>query len=357
VAAQLVVQVLAALPGPQPMSAAARCIQEHSGADRVSITAIDGDRYQVVAHAGSDLLPVGARFALDTSTHFLLASEGDDYECVDFTSDTTFRRPLDRLVVSSGFRSGLSLPMTLDDRVVGALSLSSSEYSWDPGNYQRIELEATAALLASHLTGDGWTGPLSVLVAHRDALVSAGLREVMSSQVAAETTVVGDVEHLAVTILTSRPDVVIMGESFDQRGDVAAALKDANMHVPIVFLAVRDAPSARAMAGHLGAAAFVSHEVAHSHLSNVVVSLARREPIDPAHLPTAPGPVSHTHLTQREQELLRGLACGQALRDIAGHLGLSETTLKGYARNLYGKLDAHSRGQAVYIARERGLLN
>jgi len=58
----------------------------------------------------------------------------------------------------------------------------------------------------------------------------------------------------------------------------------------------------------------------------------------------------------REQELLRGLAFGHAHRDIARHLGLSETTLKGYARNLYGKLDARDRTQAVLRAVRMGII-
>lgn len=356
-AAQLVAQVLAVLPGPQPIPAAAKCVREYSGVDRVSITAIDGDRYQVLAHAGNELLPAGARFALDTSTHFLRASKGDEFECIDFASDNGFRRPLDRLVVSSGFRSGLSVPMTVGERVVGALSLSSSDYGWDPGRYQRIELEAAASVLASHLVGDGWTGPLSVLIAHTDALVAAGIRNVLSSQIAANAAIVEQTDHLQAAILLSKPDVVIVGEGFDQCGDaVATALRHTDTHVPLVFLAPRDAPSARAFAGYVGASAFISHQSAHSHLSNVVVSLARKEQIAPDMRPTTACANNHTRLTRREQDLLRGLECGRPLRDIARDLGLSETTLKGYARDLYAKLDAHSRGEAVHVARERGLL-
>ena len=345
------------MANPRPLPAAAECVRVYVGVDRVSVTAIDGDRYELLAHVGTDLLPVGARFPLETSTHFLRASTGDHYESIDFAADRTFHRPLDQLVLSSGFNSGLSLPMTTGDLVVGALSLSTADYEWKPSRYQRVELEAAAGVLASHLAGAGWAGPLSVLVAHTDALIAVGLRNVLSTRIAANVTVVASHDHLPAAILVSRPDVVIVGEGFDPHGDaVLAALRDADAHAPLIFLAPRDAPSARAFAGTLGASAFISHKAAHATLSTVVTALARKEQL-PLHLrPTLTPPTAASRLTRREHDVLHGLDRGEPLRDIARGLGLREATLKGYARDLYSKLGAHSRGEAVHIGRERGLI-
>jgi DNA-binding CsgD family transcriptional regulator len=61
-------------------------------------------------------------------------------------------------------------------------------------------------------------------------------------------------------------------------------------------------------------------------------------------------------LTVRESQLLRELRTGIPYKRIAAHMGLSVTTVRGYSRGLYAKLDVHSRGEAVHEAIRRGLL-
>jgi DNA-binding CsgD family transcriptional regulator len=61
-------------------------------------------------------------------------------------------------------------------------------------------------------------------------------------------------------------------------------------------------------------------------------------------------------LTRRELELLGGLERGLLFKEIAVLLGISQATAKGYARNLFRKLGAHTRSEAVYLARRSGLL-
>ena len=60
-------------------------------------------------------------------------------------------------------------------------------------------------------------------------------------------------------------------------------------------------------------------------------------------------------LTARERELLESLEEGLRFKQIARRLGISEATAKTHARNLFRKLDATSRAEAVHAARERGL--
>jgi DNA-binding NarL/FixJ family response regulator len=60
-------------------------------------------------------------------------------------------------------------------------------------------------------------------------------------------------------------------------------------------------------------------------------------------------------LTARERQLLDGLEEGLRFKQVARRLGISEATAKTHARNLFRKLDATSRAEAVHAARERGL--
>jgi len=59
-------------------------------------------------------------------------------------------------------------------------------------------------------------------------------------------------------------------------------------------------------------------------------------------------------MSTREIEVLRRLARGMVYKQIAGELGLSTSTVRTHLHNVYGKLGAMDRAQAVLIATERG---
>jgi LuxR family maltose regulon positive regulatory protein len=61
-------------------------------------------------------------------------------------------------------------------------------------------------------------------------------------------------------------------------------------------------------------------------------------------------------LTERELEVLRLLAAGLSNREIAQTLIIALSTVKQHLKNLYGKLDVHSRTQAVARGRELDIL-
>jgi DNA-binding CsgD family transcriptional regulator len=61
-------------------------------------------------------------------------------------------------------------------------------------------------------------------------------------------------------------------------------------------------------------------------------------------------------LSERELEILRLLAAGLNSREIAQSLVLSVNTIRSYRKHIYGKLDAHTRAQAIARAKEMKLL-
>jgi LuxR family maltose regulon positive regulatory protein len=62
-------------------------------------------------------------------------------------------------------------------------------------------------------------------------------------------------------------------------------------------------------------------------------------------------------LSDRELEVLRLIAAGLSNREIAETLVITRSTAKNHVRNIYDKLDVHSRTQAVARAKELGLLS
>jgi LuxR family maltose regulon positive regulatory protein len=61
-------------------------------------------------------------------------------------------------------------------------------------------------------------------------------------------------------------------------------------------------------------------------------------------------------LSEREMDVLRLLGTGLSTNDIAEQLIISTNTLRTHVKNIYGKLGAHSRTEAVLRAQELGLL-
>ena len=62
-------------------------------------------------------------------------------------------------------------------------------------------------------------------------------------------------------------------------------------------------------------------------------------------------------LNERELQVLRLIAQGLSNREIADQLVLALSTVKSHINNVYGKLGAKSRTQAVALARALGLLD
>src|SRR5262249_12728162 len=61
-------------------------------------------------------------------------------------------------------------------------------------------------------------------------------------------------------------------------------------------------------------------------------------------------------LTEREIEVLRQIAAGNANKMIAGNLSISEQTVKAHVRNVLSKLGAIDRTHAVTIGLKRGII-
>ena len=77
----------------------------------------------------------------------------------------------------------------------------------------------------------------------------------------------------------------------------------------------------------------------------------------PAQAPIAAPPDEPVvSLTEREADVLRLIAKGYNVPDVAGMLGLSPHTVGGYVRDIYRKLGISSRAEAAMEAARRGLV-
>jgi two-component system, NarL family, nitrate/nitrite response regulator NarL len=191
-----------------------------------------------------------------------------------------------------------------------------------------------------------------------------------------------------VRALSGSGQVEIVAEA----GDGRAALAEIEQHEPDVALldyklpgldgvaithaVVRDGLSTRVLllsaftesgvvykALETGASGFVPKEARREQIVDAVLACARGENVLPSDL--ASGLVSEIRLravddapalTERESQILRLIAKGKSLPDIAGELFLGVTTVKTHVQHLYEKLGVSDRAAAVAEAMRRGLI-
>ena len=332
---------------------AAEAVRSAEQADRGPTPSFTADRFTIGAHAGWGLLGRHATLPLTTSTHFATVAEGRAFQADDFDRQPEFRRPVDQLVVSSGFRSGCSLPMWVGRRLVGALSVSCAD-SGVAAAERLPRLEGVAALLAVHLSSSPVRTGLRVVVCSDRPLFAHGVARLLEGDgvTAGVATSMDDV----LVALSDIEDVpVVVSEPYFAGRSVDRLMRQVRRAHPSARLAVlseHDGPEVRAQAAALGGT--FSGTRPEDVRVGVRDLLAGRRPQATGQSSVAAVAVD---LTRRETDVLLALDRGLAVRETARVLGLTEATVKGYMRTLFVKLSVHSRAQAVHRARVLGLLD
>ncbi len=90
-------------------------------------------------------------------------------------------------------------------------------------------------------------------------------------------------------------------------------------------------------------------------VARTVLALLRRmgSEAPPARVPASP---SRLTLSDREQEVLRGLVQGMAYKQVAERMQLSIDTVRSHVRSVYRKLQVHNVAEAVGRAIREGLV-
>jgi DNA-binding NarL/FixJ family response regulator len=124
---------------------------------------------------------------------------------------------------------------------------------------------------------------------------------------------------------------------------------DFGAGLPIVFVSGARTEACDRVAGLLLGADdyFVKPIAADEFLLRVQRLLALSRPVTAA---------VASRLTSREQEVLRLLAEGLDLTEIAGRLFISRKTVRTHIENIFRKLQVHNRAQAVGLAYRQDLL-
>ena len=200
----------------------------------------------------------------------------------------------------------------------------------------------------------------SILLVDDHAVVRMGLSAIINLQ--ADLKVCGEAENgeAAVRLAAElKPDVVVMDFSLpgmDGAEATAAVLKASPLSKILILTSFgTSADLARAMAA--GAIGAVTKNLSNDELSSAIRDTARGiQHFSPEIRQTLSEGTDDKAFTKRQMEVLDSITRGLSNDDIALMLGISKSRVKQHLNEVYEKLGASNRAEAVAIAMRRQLL-
>jgi DNA-binding NarL/FixJ family response regulator len=202
--------------------------------------------------------------------------------------------------------------------------------------------------------------PIRILVVDDHQLIRVGINTLIFPE--ADMKVVGeasDGREAVAKYRECRPDITLMDLQMPEMGgfDAIVAIRGEFPDARIIVLTTYtgDVQAQRAMKA--GAQGYVLKNLLHKELLQTIRTVHGGRKAMAAEV--AAGVAEHTGeegLTPKEIDVLRLISAGNANKEIAAQLGITEETVKSRVKNLLDKLGANDRTHAVTIALKRGII-
>jgi two-component system response regulator NreC len=207
------------------------------------------------------------------------------------------------------------------------------------------------------------------LIVDDDAISREGLRRALQSE--ADIQVAGEARDAAESIEKVRelnPDVVLMDIGMPGLSgfETARTLQRIFPASRLIFLTLREDEDYLLQCLELGAAGYVLRDSPPPRLISAVreVSQGRKylspqllgRMVDDFRSRSVQGLPRGSKLTPREREVIKMLAEGNSVKEIASLLGLSTKTIEAHKFNLMRKLDIHNKAQLVTYAIQKKIV-
>jgi DNA-binding NarL/FixJ family response regulator len=158
---------------------------------------------------------------------------------------------------------------------------------------------------------------------------------------------------------THHPDVTLMDIQMPGMNgiDTIIAIREDFPNARIIVLTTYSGDAQALRAFKAGASGYLLKNMLRKELLETVRSVhAGRKRVPPEIAIEIAEHHSDDALTEREIQVLREVAAGNANKVIADHLTISEETVKAHMRSILSKLSANDRTHAVTIALKRGII-
>ena len=211
--------------------------------------------------------------------------------------------------------------------------------------------------------------PIKCIVVDDHTLFRDGLRRVLESE--ADIQVIGEASDAAGAlqqIRVLRPDVVLMDIGMPGMSSFEAA-RLVDKHCPgtrLIFLTMYEDEEYLLQCLSVGAAGYVLKDAPAPKLISAVREVYQgRKYLSPQVLDKlvdvrarggSPGLARSAILTPREREVIKMIAEGNSVKEIANLLGLSIKTVEAHKFNLMRKLNIHNKAQLVTYAIQRKIV-
>ena len=157
-----------------------------------------------------------------------------------------------------------------------------------------------------------------------------------------------------------RPDVILMDLQMPEMNGLDATIairgEDPGARIIILSTYMGDVQVMRAL--RAGARAYLLKNLLHKELLDTIRAVyAGKKTISPEISYELAHHATDEALTPPEIEVLRLIAGGNANKEIAAQLALTEETVKGRVRSILSKLGANDRTHAAMIGVKRGIID
>jgi len=208
---------------------------------------------------------------------------------------------------------------------------------------------------------------IRILIADDHAIVRKGLIQILREEYpTAKIGEVEDAEHLFHKAITDEWDVVICDLSMPGRSglDALHQLKQAYPKLPVLIMSMHPEDQYALRVLKAGASGYLGKDTIHEDLIRAIqtVLLGKKfitpsvaEKLAEAFNADA-DQVLHETLSDREFDVLKLLASGKSVSEIAEQLSLSVTTVSTYRARIMKKMNMHSNAELTRYALEKNLI-
>jgi DNA-binding NarL/FixJ family response regulator len=208
---------------------------------------------------------------------------------------------------------------------------------------------------------------IRILIADDHAIVRKGLIQILLEEYpTAKIGEVEDAEQLFHKAITDEWDVVICDLSMPGRSglDALHQLKQASPKLPVLIMSMHPEDQYALRVLKAGASGYLGKDTIHEDLIRAIqtVLLGKKfitpsvaEKLAEAFNADA-DQVLHETLSDREFDVLKLLASGKSVSEIADQLSLSVTTVSTYRARIMKKMNMHSNAELTRYALEKSLI-